>query len=713
VITSEQKEGRDVVPGERDLARLLLRERTLRFLGELDQAMQPLSEPAELMACAARCLGEHLGVHRCAYADVEADEDTFVITGDYVRDTFSIVGRFRMSDFGAEVLRRMRANEPYVIDDVETDERAGSDLTSYHQTDIRSVICVPLHKEGHFAAAMAVHQKTPRCWTPDEVELVQMVAGRCWESLERGRVVRSLRASDQRLRLAQRAGRVGVFDWLIQEERVVWSPELERLYGMPEGSFEGTFDAWSQRVVPEDAERVQAGVEECLRQRLTDFDYEFRAVLPDGSHRWLAGQSQFLYDGEGRPLRMIGVNVDIAERRRIAEEREKLLETERQARAEAERVSRLKDEFLATLSHELRTPLNAILGWAQMLQGRERREEILDQGLTIIERNARLQTRLIEDLLDMSRIVSGKVRLDVQGVDLAAVVEAAVGAIAPSAEAKGVRIEQVIDPAPGPVSGDPGRLQQVLWNLLSNAVKFTPRGGKVQIVLRQSGSSLEVSVSDTGIGIPRDFLPHVFERFRQADASSTRMHGGLGLGLSIVKQLVELHGGSVRGESEGEGKGATFTVVLPLALVKHGLDRRAAAEQDWEVPSLAGISVLVVDDEPDARDLIQRILADADAGVVTVSSAAEGVEEIRRRRPDVLLSDIGMPEVDGYEFIRRVRVLGEEYRRIPAVALTAFARSEDRRRAMLAGFQMHLAKPVEPAELVAVVASLVGRTAGP
>ena len=709
MITSEQKEVQEEEAV--DVDRLLLRERTLRFLIELDQTMQPLSEPAELMACAARMLGEHLAVDRCAYAEVEADEDTFVITGDYVRDTFSIVGRFRMSDFGAEVLRRMRANQPYVVDDVETDERAGSDLTFYHQTDIRSVICVPLHKAGHFAAAMAVHQKAPRCWTPDEVELVQRVASRCWESLERGRVVRSLRASDQRLRLAQRAGRVGVFDWLIQEDRVVWSPELERLYGMPEGSFEGSFSGWSQRVVPEDAERVQAGVEECLRQRRTDYDYEFRAVLPDGTHRWLAGQSQFFYDGEGRPLRMIGVNVDIAERRRIAEEREALLETERQARAEAERVNRLKDEFLATLSHELRTPLNAILGWAQILQGKERREEILDQGLTIIERNARLQTRLIEDLLDMSRIVSGKVRLDVQGVDLAAVVEAAVGAIAPSAEAKGVRIEKVVDPSPGPVSGDPGRLQQVLWNLLSNSVKFTPRGGRVQIVLRRAGSSVEVSVCDTGIGIPRDFLPHVFERFRQADASSTRMHGGLGLGLSIVKQLVELHGGTVRAESEGEGKGATFTVALPLALIRHDVEPGTAAA-DWETPSLAGVSVLVIDDEEDTRDLLRRILTDREAEVVTASSAVEGMEAIRRRPPQVLLSDVGMPEVDGYELIRRVRALGDEYRRIPAVALTAFARSEDRRRAMLAGFQMHLSKPVEPAELVAVVASLAGRTAG-
>ncbi|HJX26975.1 MAG TPA: ATP-binding protein, partial [Thermoanaerobaculia bacterium] len=389
------------------------------------------------------------------------------------------------------------------------------------------------------------------------------------------------------------------------------------------------------------------------------------------------------------------------------------LETERQARAEAERVSRLKDEFLATLSHELRTPLNAILGWAQILQMKQRRDEVLDQGLAIIERNARLQTRLIEDLLAMSRIVSGKVRLDVQGVNLAAVVEAAVAAIEPSMEAKGVRLEKVIDPSPGPVSGDPGRLQQVLWNLLSNAVKFTPRGGKVQVILRRVGSCLEISVCDTGIGIPRDFLPHVFERFRQADASSTRMHGGLGLGLSIVKQLVELHGGTVRAESEGEGKGATLTVTLPLASVKHDLDRRVVtSDQDWETPSLAGISVLVIDDEADARDLIRRILTEREAEVATASSAAEGVAAIRRKPPHVLLSDIGMPEADGYEFIRQVRALGEEFRRIPAVALTAFARSEDRRRSMLAGFQMHLSKPVEPSELAAVVASLAGRTAG-
>jgi CheY-like chemotaxis protein len=411
-------------------------------------------------------------------------------------------------------------------------------------------------------------------------------------------------------------------------------------------------------------------------------------------------------------------SVPAEEREDFARENARLLEIERSARAEAERVSRLKDEFLATLSHELRTPLNAILGWTQILKRGGSSEQDVRRGLETIERNARAQTQLVEDLLDMSRIISGKVRLDVQPVDLATVVEAAVGAMQPAADAREIRLQQVLDPYAGPVSGDPGRLQQVVWNLVSNAVKFTARGGKVQVVLERVNSHLEISVSDTGVGIRPEFLPYVFERFRQADSSTTRTYGGLGLGLSIVKQLVELHGGSVRAKSAGEGQGATFIVALPLALVKHDTangvrhhpQSSGGPSRDFEIPSLTGVRVLVVDDDRDTRQLLAHLLTECEAEVVTAGSAAEALEELHRARPDVLLSDIGMPGVDGYELIRQVRELEGDLANIPAAALTAFARSEDRRRAMLAGFQLHLAKPVDSAELCAVVASLAGRT---
>jgi signal transduction histidine kinase/ActR/RegA family two-component response regulator len=393
------------------------------------------------------------------------------------------------------------------------------------------------------------------------------------------------------------------------------------------------------------------------------------------------------------------------------------LEAERTARAEVERVSLMKDEFLATLSHELRTPLNAVLGWAEILLAGVRDPADLNRGLETIARNARAQAKLIEDLLDMSRIVSGKIRLDVQRTDLVSVVEAAVDAVKLSAEARAIVVRKIIDPLAGPVFGDPNRLQQIVWNLLSNAVKFTPKGGWVQVLVARINSHIEITVSDSGPGMSPEFLPHVFERFRQADASITRKHGGLGLGLAIVKQLVELHGGTVKAENGGPGVGASFTVSLPPGAVRDDGSKREhpTAERHLalrEAVYLAGIKVLVIDDEPDARELIRWVLENARAEVVVGNSAADGLALIETQHPDVVISDIGMPERDGYQFIRDVRgLVAASGGKTPAIALTAFARSEDRTRALLAGYQIHLSKPIEPQELVATVASLVGRTA--
>ncbi|MEP7308098.1 MAG: PAS domain S-box protein [Acidobacteriota bacterium] len=403
---------------------------------------------------------------------------------------------------------------------------------------------------------------------------------------------------------------------------------------------------------------------------------------------------------------------------KAAEERELLLESERAARTEAERMSDVKDEFLATLSHELRTPLNAILGWSQVLRSASRDGVDLMKGLEAIERNARVQTQLIEDLLDMSRITSGKLRLDVQSIQPVSFIEAAVETVKPAADAKGIRLEILLDPQAGPVSGDPSRLQQVVWNLLSNAIKFTPRDGKVQILLERVNSSIEVSVADTGIGIKADFIPHLFERFRQADASTTRKHTGLGLGLSIVKNLVELHGGTVWVRSGGEGRGTTVAVQLPLAVVHRQRDGRdrlhpkapTVGTTILVAAELAGLKVLVVDDQLDARDLVRRILEDCEAEVFTAATATEALRLVEAHKPDVLVSDIGLPEVDGYELLKRVRALGPERGgKVPAIALTAFARSEDRTRTLRAGFLVHVSKPVDPSELIATVASVAGR----
>ncbi len=462
---------------------------------------------------------------------------------------------------------------------------------------------------------------------------------------------------------------------------------------------------------PDDVASTREHVARLLAGEISEYSYEKRYVRKDGRVVWTLTSVGLLKDPQGRPRQFVGVIEDITARKRAED-------GERAARAEAERMSELKDEFLATLSHELRTPLGAILGWAQVIAARPMEGEELLRAVQVIERNARAQTRLIEDLLDMSRITSGKVRLDVQPVEPAAFIEAALETVRPGADAKRIRLEQVLDPKAGPISGDPGRLQQVIWNLLSNAIKFTPAGGKVQVVLARVNSHIEISISDSGIGIRPEFLPHVFDRFRQADGSTTRRHGGLGLGLAIAKHLVELHGGSLKAHSAGESRGATFIVDLPLTAVHRAQPAperahpgsAAQAPPPATLPDLRGLTVLAVDDQPDARDLLKRVLEDAGARVLTAASVQEALALVKREKPHVLVSDIGLPEADGYDLIRELRALGPGRGDIPAIALTAFARSEDRTKVLRAGFRMHVSKPVEPAELCVAVANVAGRT---
>lgn len=387
------------------------------------------------------------------------------------------------------------------------------------------------------------------------------------------------------------------------------------------------------------------------------------------------------------------------------------------ALALAESATRARDEFLATVSHELRTPLTSIIGWLQLIRG-ETRLDMLAEAHETIERNARAQSRLIEDILDFSRINAGKLRLDVRPLDLVDVIHAAIDVVRPAADAKAIRLDAVLDPNAGFVSGDADRLQQVVWNLLSNAVKFTPRGGRVQVRLERINSHTEITVSDTGEGIAADFLPYVFDRFSQADVGSTRAYGGLGLGLGIVRHLVELHGGRVAAFSPGLGGGATFAVRLPLAVAREHVPEPIAGRETPPPPAmehdqigdLSGVAVLVVEDNDDARKLLAAILKRAGATVESAENAAAALEVLRGHRPDLIISDIEMPGEDGYSLIRKVRLQESPHRRLPAIALTAYARSVDRVRALAAGFQMHMTKPVEPAELVAAARSLVSAT---
>jgi CheY-like chemotaxis protein len=395
----------------------------------------------------------------------------------------------------------------------------------------------------------------------------------------------------------------------------------------------------------------------------------------------------------------------------MSDDREQLLKSERAARASAEHANRMKDDFLATISHELRTPLNAIVGWTQVLKESGNLTSDDKEGVETIERNARVQAQLIDDLLDLGRIVSGKMTLDVERFDLAVVVSDAVASMHHAAEMKEIRIKKVLDSGANWAMGDRKRLQQVIWNLLSNAIKFSPKGSAVVIALSRINSHVEISVSDSGRGIEPDFLPHVFERFRQADSSTTRKYGGLGIGLAIVKQLVEMHGGQVRAESPGLGKGSTFMVSLPVVVSRTAhADHVPSAPHETEdltiSDDLTGIKVLAVDDDVDSLGVIKRVLTSRKADVQTASSVAEALILFNTRRPDIVLSDIGMPDRDGYELIRSLRALPTG-KAVPAAALTALARSEDRMRALNAGYQAHVSKPVAPAELIAVVRSLV------
>jgi PAS domain S-box-containing protein len=499
-----------------------------------------------------------------------------------------------------------------------------------------------------------------------------------------------------------------------------WNIGAERIFGYtPE-------EAVGQPVtmlIPEDRIDEEPGILSRLVRGERIDHYETVRRRKDGTLVDISLTVSPIRGPDGRVIGASKVARDISDRKLAERERERLLENERharreaeEARREAEEASRLKDEFLATVSHELRTPLTAILGWAHMLRTGQLGGPEAYGVYETIERNARAQAQLVDDLLDVSRIITGKLRLDVRTVDPASFIDSAVESIRPAAEGKGLRLNKQVEPGAAFVAGDPVRLQQVVWNLLSNAVRFTPRGGSVEVRMTRDGAHVEISVEDNGAGISPGFLPHVFDRFRQADGRITRQHGGLGLGLSIVRHLVELHGGTVRASSPGEGQGATFTVSLPLMQTRAGGDAGAQAAAP-ETPrafgrpeKLDGLRVLVVDDEPDTLLMLELGLSRCGAEVKAVSSAAEALAALDSGRFDVIISDIGMPGEDGYQFIRKVRARTPDAGGgTPAVALTAYARVEDRLLALRSGYQMHVPKPVELDELVAVTYSLVSR----
>ncbi len=471
-------------------------------------------------------------------------------------------------------------------------------------------------------------------------------------------------------------------------------------------------NGWTQGVHPDDLQYCLDTYRNAFDSR-QGFRMEYRLRRFDGQYRWIFDVGVPRFTPEGEFLGYIGSCIDITERKTVESERDRLLQLEQAARTEAERANRIKDEFLAVLSHELRSPLNPILGWANLLNTREFDSVALKKAIATIERNAKLQAQLIEDLLDVSRILQGKLSLNMFPVSLAIVIDAALETVRLAAEAKNIQIHKTLDTCVERVLGDSSRLQQIIWNLLSNAVKFTPEEGRIDIQLQQVDTQAQIIVSDTGKGISPEFLPHVFEYFRQADSTTTRKFGGLGLGLAIVRHLVELHGGTIWVESLGEGQGATFTVRLPL--IKKDLNQKQDNEfLDFDVSPateiLTGIEILVVDDDADTREFHTFVLEQAGAKVIAAESALEALQALAESKPDILVSDIGMPETDGHMLMRQVKALQlQQDKQILAIALTAYAGEINQQQALQSGFQKHISKPVEPDELVKAIANLIGR----
>jgi PAS domain S-box-containing protein len=575
---------------------------------------------------------------------------------------------------------------------------------------LHAAFAFPILSDERFLGVMEFFSHEIR--EPDKTFLATFrgIGSQIGQFLERKQSEQELFESRERLVMAMQASGMGFWTRdLDGTNRVQWSPELEAIFGLAPGEFPESEEAFFEFVHAEDREALSKAVGDAIANR-TDYEIDFRYATKDGKPGWMIGRGRAFYDSSGNPYRLAGLGWDITGRKRAEEEREQLIEREHAARTEAEEANRIKDEFLATLSHELRTPLTAMLGWLGMLRTNRLDQETVAHALDTVERNARAQAQLIEDLVDVSRIAGGKLRLDVRQLDLMPVIAAAIDIVRPAADARGIQIELSGDASVGLVSGDPARLQQIIWNLLSNAVKFTPREGRVFVSLGRAGSSAELVVRDTGTGIDPDFLPNVFDRFRQAESSVTRSHRGLGLGLAIVRHLTEAHGGTVTAESEGDGHGATFTIRIPLAAVEFGnaadFDQPRVDETATARPPLEGVRVLVVEDEADARELLALTLEVSGAEVNAVESVQEALRNLELFKPDVLLSDIGMPVESGYDLIRQVRLLSGESRDIPAVALTAFATDKDRQLALAAGFQIHLAKPVEPNALVKAIAKL-------
>ena len=581
--------------------------------------------------------------------------------------------------------------QPILVSDVARDPTLEAYLPTFAAEGIAGMAFIPLVSLDRVIGKFMLYYAVPTSPTTEDMQLARVIAAQVAFALERTRAEEQARRSEERLRFALDAALMGTWDWNLITNEVQWSDNLARIHGLPPDAFDGTFASYQREIHPDDRERVMTSVKRALTEGVPH-EVEYRIVAPDGSVRWCEGKGRVEYR-DGEPVAMSGVCVMVTRRK----------EAELAKLAAAEESSRLKDEFLATLSHELRTPLNAILGWVQMLQGGELSSARAQQAIDVIGRNARLQAQLIEDILDVSRIVSGKLEIERAPVAMAQLLDTVVAGALPAADAKRITLERCVDDELPPIEGDPKRLHQIFSNVLANAVKFTPEGGAIGLECHLRETWLEIVVRDSGLGIAPDFLPYVFDRFRQADSRPTRSHGGLGLGLAIARHLVEQHGGEIEARSDGLGMGTVVTVRLPVSTPG------TAASFHWspepiENVRLDNLKIAVVDDEPDSREMLATLLEQRGARVRQCADAESVLREIDAAPVDVLIADIAMPDVDGYELIRRLRQTGSS---VPAIAVTAFARLDDRQKALACGYTEYCVKPIDGPSLARTVRTLV------
>ncbi len=578
--------------------------------------------------------------------------------------------------------------EPIVVADVEAEASLAPLLPPIRAEGIAAMAFIPLVSRRRVIGKFMLYDAVARAPHADDLQLAAVIAAQVAFAVVRTQAEVRARRSEERLRFALDAALMGTWDWDLTANTVRWSENLERIHGLPAGMFDGTFASYEREIHPEDRERVLDSARRAIAEGVPH-DVEYRIVAPDGTVRWVEGKGRVEYEG-GRPVHMTGVCMMVTRRK----------EAEAARLSALEETNRLKDEFLATLSHELRTPLNAILGWVQILGSGEATADRVRRALDVIGRNAKLQAQLIEDILDVSRVISGKLEVERLPVLVPPLVEAAVSAVLPAAESRRVRVEVNAPGEVPPIDGDPKRLQQVLGNVLSNAVKFTPEGGEIRVRYLGRGDDLVIEVRDTGVGIDAEFLPFVFDRFRQADSRSTRRHGGLGLGLAIARHIVEQHGGDITATSEGRGQGTTVVIRLPTPVTPTAVAASARTADDPSTLRLDGVLVLVVDDERDSRELVVALLEGVGARVFACESARAALDHLRSNVTDILVADLAMPEMDGYALIEQVR---QTHRALPALAVSAHARLEDRRRALSCGFNGYCSKPLSTGEFLRLV----------